>query len=359
MGTVVSGGMGQAPARQAAKGAGLPDSVVCTTVNKVCSSGMKALMYGAQSIALGHHNVVVVGGMESMSQAPYLLPSARYGARLGHTTLVDSVIKDGLWDPYSNIHMGQCAEKTAKEMGITRGEQDEYALQSYARARAAAEGGQLGEEITAVTLGGGSKGSSSSSSSKGKGGGTVVSQDEEWGKLDAGKLPTLRPAFLPAAEGGTITAANASKLNDGAAVLVLASGAWAAAAGLQPLGRVAGYGDIEGPPVDFSTTPSLAIPVALARAGITLGQCSAHEINEAFSSVAIANIRRLGLDPATVNVRGGAVALGHPIGASGARIVGTLLGVLGGGKGGKGAYGTASICNGGGGGSAVVIQRLR
>lgn len=355
MGTVVSGGMGQAPARQAAKGAGLPDSVVCTTVNKVCASGMKALMYGAQSIALGQHNVVVVGGMESMSNAPYLLPTARYGSRLGHTSLVDSVIKDGLWDPYSNIHMGQCAEKTAKEMGISRQEQDEYALQSYARAKAAAEAGHLGEEITPVTLGGG-KGSKGGGG--GKGGGSTVTQDEEWGKLDAGKLPTLRPAFVPAAEGGTITAANASKLNDGAAVLVLASGAWAAAAGLKPLGRVAGYGDIEGPPVDFSTTPSLAVPVALSRAGVTLAQCTAHEINEAFSSVAIANIRRLGLDPASVNVRGGAVALGHPIGASGARIVGTLLGVLGGG-GKVGAYGTASICNGGGGGSAVVIQRLR
>jgi len=305
---------------------------------------MKALVYGSQSIALGLHDVVVVGGMESMSGAPYLLPNARYGSRLGHSTLLDSVIKDGLWDPYNNIHMGNCAEKTAKELGITRADQDEYALGSYRKAAAAGEAGWLGKEISPVTL-------------PGKAGkpGLLVSVDEELGKLDASKMRNLRPAFGGATE-GTITAANASKLNDGAAALVLMSSSRAASMGLRPLARIRGYADAEAAPIDFSTAPSKAIPVALANARVSLKDCHAHEVNEAFSSVAIANTRLLGLDPATVNAHGGAVALGHPIGASGARIVGTLLSVL---TARDGTLGTASICNGGGGGTAVILERLR
>ena len=342
-GNVVSAGMGQAPARQAARGAGLPDSAVCTTVNKVCASGLKAIVYAAQSIALGQHEVVVAGGMESMSAAPYLLPSARYGARLGHGALVDAVIRDGLWDPYNDIHMGSCGEHTAKQLGITRGEQDAYALESYARAAAAAAAGHLAAEITPVTL-------------PGKGGkaGAVVSVDEECAKgTDAAKVAALRSAF---GANLTITAANASKLNDGAAALVLMSASRAAALNIKPLARIRGYADAEAAPIDFSTAPALAVPRALARAGARVEDCSAHEVNEAFSLVALANMRLLGLDHAKVNVHGGAVSLGHPIGASGARIVGALLSVL---KARDGVLGTASICNGGGGASAMVVERLR
>ena len=342
-GNVVSAGVGQAPARQAARGAGLPDSTICTTINKVCASGLKAVALAAQGIALGQHDVVVAGGMESMSAAPYLLPSARYGVRLGHGALVDAVIRDGLWDPYSDIHMGSCGEHTAKAMGITRAEQDAYALASYARARAAADAGLLAAEIAPIAL-------------PGKGGkaGAVVAADEECARgADAAKMPTLRSAF---GANLTITAANASKLNDGAAALVLMSASRAAALGLAPLARIRGYADAEAAPIDFSTAPALAVPRALARAGARLADCSAHEINEAFSSVPLACMRLLGLEHAQVNVHGGAVALGHPIGASGARIVGALLSVL---RARDGALGTVSICNGGGGASAMVIERLR
>ena len=342
-GNVVSAGMGQAPARQAAKGAGLPDSVVCTTVNKVCSSGLKTIMYAAQSIALGHHDIVVAGGMESMSTAPYLLPSARYGSRLGHGALVDSVIKDGLWDPYNDIHMGLCGEHTAKAMGISRSDQDAYAVASYARARAAAEAGHLASEIAPVTL-----------PSKGGKPGAVLAQDEEWAKgADPAKMAALRSAF---GANLTITAANASKLNDGAAALVLMSAARAAALGCKPLARIRGYADAEQAPIDFSTAPALALPLALQRAGVALRDCSAHEINEAFSVVPLACMRLLGLQHEQVNAHGGAVSLGHPIGASGARIVGALMTVL---RARGGALGTASICNGGGGGSAMVLERLQ
>jgi acetyl-CoA C-acetyltransferase len=351
-GNVVGAGMGQAPARQAARGAGCPDSTVCTTVNKVCSSGMKTIFYAAQSIALGHHEVVVAGGMESMSNAPYLLPSARYGSRLGHGALVDAVLKDGLWDPYNDIHMGSCAEATAKALGITRAAQDEYAAASYARARAAAAAGHLAAEIVPVPLPAKGK-QQAGGAGAGAAGAGMVTLDEEWAKgADAGKMAALRPAF---GASGTITAANASKLNDGAAALVLMSAVGAAARGITPLARIRGYADAEQAPIDFSTSPALAVPIALRRAGAALRDCSAHEVNEAFSSVALANMRLLGLEHGDVNVHGGAVALGHPIGASGARIVGTLLGVL---RARGGALGTASICNGGGGGSAIVLERL-
>ncbi len=345
MGNVVSAGVGQAPARQASKGAGLPDSTVCTTVNKVCASGMKALMLAAQSIALGHCSIAVAGGMESMSSAPYLLPSARFGARYGHTAAQDALIKDGLWDPYGDLHMGMCGEKIAAELGISREAQDAYALRSYARAAAAAQQGILAAEIVEVLL-------------KGRPGSEKrVSVDEEWAKLDAGKLAGLKPAFKPAAEGGTVTAANASKLNDGAAAMVLMSSERAKELGIQPLALLRGYADAEAAPVDFSTAPALAVPIALRRAGASLQDCSAHEINEAFSLVPIANARLLGLQEESLNVHGGAVALGHPIGASGARIVGALMSALR--SRGKGALGTASICNGGGGASAVVLEMLQ
>lgn len=340
MGNVVSAGVGQAPARQAAKGAGLPDSVVCTTVNKVCASGMKSVMYGLQSVALGHSDVVVAGGMESMSSAPYLVPSGRFGGRYGHGALLDSLVKDGLWDPYSDIHMGLCAEKTAADMGLSRAAQDALAERSYKLARAAAEAGLLASEIVGVPV-------------KVKGKEASVAVDEEWSKADFAKMAALKPAFK---KDGTITAANASKLNDGAAAIVLMAADKAKALGLTPLARVRGYADAEHAPIDFPTAPAKAVPLALARAGITAKDAQFHEINEAFSCVVLANAQLLGLDvERTVNVHGGAVALGHPIGASGARIIQSLYTVL---KARDATLGTASICNGGGGGSAIVLERL-
>jgi acetyl-CoA C-acetyltransferase len=350
MGNVVSGGLGQAPARQAARGAGLPDTAVCTTVNKVCASGMKAVMLAAQSILLGHVDVAVAGGMESMSNAPFLLPPAARGAglRLGHAALVDSVIRDGLWDPYSDIHMGSCAEKTAAERGIGRAAQDAFAAASYARARAAVavHAAQIAPLAPPPVK-------------RGAPPGAPIAADEEPPRGgDAAKMAALRPSFpMPPGVAGTpsITPANASKLNDGAAALVLMSGAAAAAAGVKPLARLRAFADAEGAPIDFSTAPAAAVAAAMARAGVTPRDCAAHEINEAFSSVALANMELLGLSHERVNVHGGAVALGHPIGASGARIVGALIDAL---RSRGGGVGTASVCNGGGGGSAVVLELL-
>lgn len=350
MGNVVSGGLGQAPARQAARGAGLPDTAVCTTVNKVCASGMKAVMLAAQSILLGHVDVAVAGGMESMSNAPFLLPPAARGAglRLGHAALVDSVIRDGLWDPYSDIHMGSCAEKTAAERGIGRAAQDAFAAASYARARAAVavHAAQIAPLAPPPVK-------------KGAPPGAPIAADEEPPRGgDAAKMAALRPSFpMPPGVAGapSITPANASKLNDGAAALVLMSGAAAAAAGVKPLARLRAFADAEGAPIDFSTAPAAAVAAALARAGVASRDCAAHEINEAFSSVALANMELLGLSHERVNVHGGAVALGHPIGASGARIVGALIDAL---RSRGGGVGTASVCNGGGGGSAVVLELL-
>jgi acetyl-CoA C-acetyltransferase len=340
MGNVVSANVGQAPARQAAKAAGLPDATVATTVNKVCASGMKSIMYAAQSVALGHHDAVVAGGMESMTGAPYYVPTGRYGARYGHGALVDGLLRDGLWDPYADIHMGMCAEETATKLGISRAAQDAYAVESYKRAKAAHDAGAFKAEIVGVPV-------------KGKGGETLVTADEEYTKMDLAKIPTLRAAFKP--KDGTITAGNASKLNDGASALVIMAADAAKARGLKPLARIRGYADAEQAPIDFPTAPAKAVPVALKRAGVAPGDVAYHEINEAFAVVVLANAQLLGLDLARVNVFGGAVALGHPIGSSGARIVATLLSVL---RAKDAAIGVASICNGGGGGSAVVIERL-
>jgi acetyl-CoA C-acetyltransferase len=339
MGNVVSAGVGQAPARQASKGAGLPDTVCATTVNKVCASGMKALIYASQSVALGHHDVVVAGGMESMTNAPYLVPTGRYGARYGHGQFLDGLVRDGLWDPYSDIHMGMCAEKTAADLGITRAQQDEYAALSYRRSKEASDKGLFKNEIVGVPV-------------KVKGKETVISVDEEFPKVDFAKLAGLRPAFK---KDGTITAANASKLNDGAAALVIMSADKARALGLKPIARIRGYADAEIAPIDFPVAPSRAVPLALQRAGVTAADCQYHEVNEAFAVVALANAKLLNIDIDRVNVNGGAVALGHPIGCSGARIITTLINVL---QQRDATLGTASICNGGGGGSAVVIERL-
>lgn len=340
LGNVVSAGIGQAPARQASMAAGLPVQTIATTVNKVCASGMKALTLGAQSILLGHADVLVVGGMESMSNIPYYLPKARSGYRLGHGQLVDGVIFDGLWDPYNNQHMGMCAEKCAKDFHLSREAQDAYARLSHARTKAAVEQGLCKEEITPVSI-------------KGRKGEVVVETDEQYTGMDPAKLPTLKPAFLKGE--GTVTAGNASSLNDGAAAFVLMSAGRAKAMGQTPLARILGFGDAEQEPVDFTTAPSLAVPVALQRAGLSLADVDVHEINEAFAVVALANAKLLGIPEDRLNVNGGAVGFGHPIGMSGARIVGSLLTVLK--QEGK-RIGCASICNGGGGASAVVLERL-
>jgi acetyl-CoA C-acetyltransferase len=341
MGNVVSAGLGQAPARQAARGGGVRDGATCFTVNKVCASGTKAVALAAQSIALGSAYTVVAGGFESMSGVPYYAAGARGGLRLGHAKLLDGVIHDGLWDPYGNEHMGSCAEKTARELEISRAQQDAYAARSYARALADAAG--RAADIVPVTP-------------PKKGSAEVRLDDEPSRGGDAAALAALRPAFLAANEGGTITAGNASKLNDGGAALVLMSARRAQELGLTPLARVLGYADAEAAPVDFSTAPSLAVPRALKHAGVSSGDVALHEVNEAFSSVALANMRLLSLAEDCVNVAGGAVALGHPIGASGARIVGQLMRLLRARN--AGAIGVASICNGGGGATALVIEAL-
>jgi acetyl-CoA C-acetyltransferase len=339
-GNVLSAGVGQAPARQAALAAGLPESVPSTTVNKVCSSGMKALIFGAQSILLGDRDLVLTGGMESMSSVPYYSPSTRFGAKAGHQTLIDGVIADGLWDVYNDFHMGNAAELCAREYGITRREQDEYAIESYSRALRTEQAGGFGEEIAPVSV------------PLPKGGSTIVSSDEEPGRAIFEKIPKLKPVFE---ENGTITAANASTLNDGASAILLASAEAVRKHALVPLARIASYADAEQAPAWFTTTPSIAIPMALERAGLSREQIDAFEINEAYAAVALANIRLLGLSPENVNVFGGAVALGHPLGSSGSRIIVTLLSVL---RSRGGRYGVAGICNGGGGASAVIIEQL-
>ncbi|KAG6551651.1 hypothetical protein Mapa_006737 [Marchantia paleacea] len=338
-GNVLSANLGQAPARQAALGAGLPQSVVCTTVNKVCASGMKATMLAAQSIELGQNDVVVAGGMESMSNTPYYLPKARTGYRLGHGEVVDGMIKDGLWDVYSDKGMGVCAELCADNHSVSREEQDDYSIQSYERAIAANNAGAFQWEIVPVEVTGG----------RGKPN-VVVSKDDGVDKLDAAKLRKLRPAFK---EGGSVTAGNASSISDGAAALVLVSGKFALEKGLTIIAKVRGYADAAQAPELFTTAPALAIPKAIARAGIDASQVDFYEINEAFSVVAVANQKILGLDMGKVNVHGGAVSLGHPLGCSGARIIVTLLGVL---KAKKGRHGVAAVCNGGGGASAFALE---
>nr|ACX47470.1 acetoacetyl-CoA thiolase [Medicago sativa] len=341
-GNVLSANLGQAPARQAALGAGLSKSVVCTTVNKVCASGMKATMLAAQSIQLGINDVVVAGGMENMSNVPKYLAEARKGSRLGHDSLVDGMLKDGLWDVYKDVGMGVCAELCADNHQITRENQDNYAVQSFERRISAQENGYFGWEIIPVEVSGG-RGRPS----------TIVDKDEGLGKFDAAKLRKLRPSFKET--GGTVTAGNASSISDGATPLVLVSGEKALKLGLQVIAKITGYADAAQDPELFTTAPAIAVPKAIANAGLETSKIDYYEINEAFAVVALANQKLLGLDSHKVNVHGGAVSLGHPLGCSGARILVTLLGVL---KQKNGKYGVGGVCNGGGGASALVVELL-
>ena len=340
MGNVLSANLGQAPATQAAIFAGLP-YLPATTVNKVCASGMKAIMLGAQSIATGQNDIVVAGGMESMSNVPYYLDKARNGYRLGNGQITDGLVKDGLWDVYNDYHMGSAAELCATECHISREEQDAYAVESYHRSQKAQIEGKFKDEITPVEL------------KDKKGDVTLFADDEEPSTVKFDKIPALKPVFK---KDGTVTAANASTLNDGAAAVILMSKEKADEMGIKPLAKIIAYADAQQAPEWFTTAPSKAIPLALHRAGLSAGDIDYFEINEAFSVVAIANNQALKLDPAKVNVNGGAVSLGHPLGASGARIVVTLLGVL---QQNGGKYGAAGICNGGGGASAIIIENLR
>ncbi len=339
MGNVLPAGLGQAPATQSAKFSGLPD-VPSTTVNKVCASGTKAIMLAAQSIALGENDIVVAGGMESMSNVPYYLDKARMGYRLGHGQLTDGLPKDGLWDVYNDYHMGSAAELCASECHISREEQDAFAVSSYQRAQAAQQSGKFSNELVTIEI------------KDRKGEISLIDKDEEPFTVKFDKISSLKPVFK---KDGTVTAANASTLNDGAAALVLMSADKAKALGLKPMAKVLAYADAQQAPEWFTTAPSKAIPLALNRAGKQLSDVDFFEINEAFSVVSLANNKELGLDGAKVNVNGGAVALGHPLGASGARIVVTLLSVL---AQNEGKIGVAGICNGGGGASAIIVERL-
>jgi len=338
IGNVISAGLQQAPATQVAVAAGLGYEIPCTLINKVCASGMKAVMLGAQSIMLGQNDVVVAGGMESMSNIPYYLLKARYGYRYGNGDVVDGLTYDGLTDPYNNCAMGVCADNTAKEMSISREDQDAYAINSYKRAAAAWAEGKFDTEIVPVEI------------TDRKGNVTLFNHDEEYKNVNFDKIPGLRAVFT---KDGTVTAANASTINDGAAALVLMSKEKAEQLGLKPIAKIRGFADAAQDPMWFTTTPSLAIPKALHHAGVDAQHVDYYEINEAFSAVALANNIKLALDPQKVNVNGGAVALGHPLGASGARIITTLINVL---KQNTAAIGTAAICNGGGGASAIVIE---
>lgn len=340
MGNVISAGLGQAPATQAMIYAGIPNTVPATTINKVCASGSKAIMLGAQSIMMGINEIVVAGGMESMSNIPYYLDKARNGYRLGHGTLIDGMIKDGLWDVYKDFHMGNAAEICAREYNFTREDQDNFAIESYKRAQHAYAKNAFADEIIPVEIPVRGKDS------------VLVSVDEEYTKVNFEKLRTLKPAFE---KEGTITAANASKLNDGASALILCSEEKVKELGLKPLAKIVAFADAAQAPEWFTTTPSIAIPKALKWAGIDIKDVDYFELNEAFSVVGLVNNKLLGLDHKKVNVYGGAVALGHPIGASGARIVATLISVL---RNEGGKYGVTGICNGGGGASAIVIEAV-
>jgi acetyl-CoA C-acetyltransferase len=340
MGNVCSANLGQAPARQAAIFAGLPPGVVCTTVNKVCASGMKSIAFGAQSIMLGYNDIVVAGGMENMSQIPYYLGKARYGYRYGHGEIVDGLLKDGLTDVYNQIPMGLCADRTAAKYQISREEQDEFAINSYKKAAAATEAGKFTAEIVPVAL------------PSRKGDPVMMTEDEEYKNVFFEKIPTLRPVF---SKDGTVTAANASTINDGASATILCSAEAVKKYNLHPIARIVSFGDAEQEPEWFTTAPTKATPVALQRAGLTLNDIDFFEVNEAFAVVTMAYNKVLDIDGAKVNINGGAVSLGHPLGASGARIITTLNGVL---HQQGGRYGLAAICNGGGGASAMIIERL-
>jgi acetyl-CoA C-acetyltransferase len=340
MGNVISANLGQAPARQAAMSAGIGYQVPCTTINKVCASGMKAVMLAAQSIMLGINDVVVAGGMESMSNVPFYVPKARFGYKYGNAEFVDGLVKDGLFEVYYKFPMGNCADNTAKEMNISREDQDAYAIQSYKRSAEAWEKGMFKDEIVPVEMTGR------------KGETILIDEDEEFKNVFFDKIPSLRPVFD---KNGTVTAANASNMNDGASALVLVSKEKAEELGLKPIAKIRGFADAATDPLWFTTAPALAIPKALKHAGVTSDEVSYYEINEAFSAVALANQRELNLDNDRLNVFGGAVALGHPLGASGARILTTLNSVL---HKKSGQIGVAGICNGGGGASAMVIEKM-
>ncbi|MDH5474762.1 MAG: acetyl-CoA C-acyltransferase [Cyclobacteriaceae bacterium] len=340
MGNVISANLGQAPARQAALGAGLGNDVPCTTINKVCASGMKSVMLAAQSIMLGINDVVVAGGMENMSNIPYYIPKARYGLKYGNGEMVDGLLKDGLWEVYNQFPMGNCADNTANKMDITREMQDEYAINSYKKSAASWAEGKFKEEIVPVEI------------PQRKGDPILFSEDEEYKNVKFEKIPSLRPVF---SKEGTVTAANASTINDGASALLLVSKEKAEELGLKPVAKILGFADAAQDPLWFTTAPSLAIPKALAHAGIKKEEVDFYEINEAFAAVAIANNIEMKLDESKVNVNGGAVALGHPLGCSGARIITTLNSVL---HQNNGNIGVAGICNGGGGASAIVIQKM-
>jgi acetyl-CoA C-acetyltransferase len=340
IGNVVSAGLGQAPATQIAAGAGLGFEIPCTVVNKVCASGMKAVIFGAQSIMLGQNDIVIAGGTESMTNIPYYLMKARYGYKFGNSEIIDGLQYDGLTDIYNHCAMGVCADNTAKEMKISRQDQDAHAISSYKRSAAAWTGGKFSDEIVPVQI------------TDKKGNVSYFKEDEEYKNVNFEKIPGLKAAF---SKDGTVTAANASTLNDGASALVLVSKEKAEELGLKPIAKIRGFADAAQDPMWFTTTPSIAIPKAMKHAGVSAKDVGYYEINEAFSAVAIANNQKLGLDPEKVNIHGGAVALGHPLGASGARIMTTLLNVL---KQNKATVGVAGICNGGGGASAVVLEML-
>lgn len=340
MGCVIQSNLGQAPARQAAKFAGLPNEVNCTTVNKVCASGMKAIAQAAQSIALGDAEIVVAGGMESMSNVPFYVDSLRWGNKYGNTNLIDGLAKDGLTDVYDGLAMGNAAELCAKECGITREDQDAFAIESYKRSQAAWNNGKFADEVIPVEI------------PQRKGDPVLFYKDEEPFNVKFDKIPELKPAFQ---KEGTVTAANASTMNDGAAALVLMSKEKADSLGLKPIAKIVSYADAEQAPEWFTTTPAVAVPKAVAKAGLKMTDIDFWELNEAFSVVGIENTKRMKLDPAKVNVHGGAVSLGHPLGCSGARIIVTLINVL---KQNNGKYGAAGICNGGGGASAMVIELM-
>jgi len=340
LGNVLTAGIGQAPARQAALKAGMSEKTPATTINKVCASGTKAIMIAADQIALGQNDIMIAGGMESMSNVPYYLPKQRFGSKLGHAQAEDGILKDGLWDVYNDFHMGNAGEICAKECNISREEQDEFAITSYKRAIEATEKGFFKDEIVKIKV------------KDRKGNVTEVEQDEELGRVNFDKVPQLRPVFD---KEGTITAANASSINDGAAAVLIMSEDKAKELGLKPLAKVLSHGSAAKAPEWFTTAPSDAIPIALKRANLKKEDIDLFEINEAFSVVSLANNQILELDPEKVNIHGGAVSIGHPIGCSGARIIVTLLHAL---KKTGGKYGCAGICNGGGGASAMVVEML-
>ena len=338
MGNVLTANEGQAPARQAALAAGIPQSVPCTTINKVCASGMKSIMIGAQSIRLGDQDIVVAGGMESMSNVPFYVTKARWGMKYGNQQLIDGIVRDGLQDPYEGYMMGNAGEACADKYAFSREDQDAYAIASYKRAAAAYENGYLADELMPVEI------------PQRRGEPKIVTEDDEFKNIRWEKVAKLRPAFK---KDGTITAVNASKINDGAAAVVLMSGEKVKELRIKPLAKIVSYADAAQEPLWFTTTPSKAMPKAIAKAGLKTGDIDFFEINEAFSVVALANMREMNLDHEKVNVFGGAVSLGHPIGVSGTRITCALISALKH-KGGK--YGAAGICNGGGGASALVLE---